>query len=66
MFHRQIQFVPREFGKWCAVALFLLTPGSFLILMLVGLVRLRGRGPVLGSLSASRSDALLGPRVVSS
>lgn len=45
---------PTQFGKWCAYALVLLAPGSFVILAVFWLVRLlglrlRARGPSYGS-----------------
>lgn len=39
MFRRTIALSPREFGKYCAYALILLAPGSFVVLPLIWLVR---------------------------
>src|SRR5688572_23518808 len=39
MLHRWITS-PRDLGKWCAYLLILLTPGSFIVLPVVWLVRL--------------------------
>jgi len=38
-FHRQGAVLPRDVGKWCACALALLVPGSFIFLPVLWLVR---------------------------
>jgi hypothetical protein len=40
MLHRLIASPPRNLGKWCAYLLILLTPGSFIVLPVLWLVRL--------------------------
>jgi hypothetical protein len=42
MFRRPKALSPREFGKYCAYALILLAPGSFVLLPVLWLVRLFG------------------------
>jgi hypothetical protein len=42
MFRRLIASSPRELGKYCAYALILLAPGSFVVLPVFWLVRLFG------------------------
>jgi len=39
MFLRQMVSPPRALGKWCAYALILLAPGSFVVLPVIGLIR---------------------------
>jgi hypothetical protein len=34
-----VAFLPRDHGKWCAYVLILLTPGSFVFLPVVALIR---------------------------
>jgi hypothetical protein len=41
MYNRLIAASPRELGKWCAYALIMLAPGSFVVLPVLWLVRLR-------------------------
>jgi hypothetical protein len=40
MLYRPIEFLPSALGKWCAYALILLAPGSFIVLAVMGLVKL--------------------------
>jgi len=42
MFRHLIASSPRELGKWCAYALMLLAPGSFIVLPVLWLVTLFG------------------------
>jgi hypothetical protein len=48
MFPRLTASSPRELWKWCAYALILLAPGSFVVLAVLWLVRLFGIQASLG------------------
>jgi hypothetical protein len=50
MFRRPIAPSPRELWKWCAYALILLAPGSFVVLPLLWLARQFGNRASLGGL----------------
>jgi hypothetical protein len=40
--HTFTESTPLQIGKWCAYALILLTPGSFFVLAVMGLIKLCG------------------------